>query len=153
MNLLGSENFYRINRDLYRAAQPGRLGMLVYEGFGIRSVINLRALHSDKDEMGNTRLNLIEIPMHAWDAGNDQYVIKVLQAIRDARKPVLLHCRHGADRTGLMIAMYRIVEEGWDKNDAIRELREGGYGFHSIWRNIPSYIEQVDVNALRKALR
>ena len=71
---------------------------------------------------------------------------------RPENGPFLIHCQHGADRTGLMSAMYRIIEQGWTKEAAIREMIEGGYGYHPMWRNIIRYIEQVDVEKIRKAL-
>ena len=44
-----------------------------------------------------------------------------------------MHCQQGADRTGTMMAFYRIAVQGWPKDDAIAEMKNGGYGFHSIW--------------------
>lgn len=113
--LPSSDNFYRINNDLYRSAQPDRQVMFAYADFGIRTVLNLRGFHSDEELVEGTSLALVEIPIHTWKAGHNDNVITMLQAIRDAKKPVLVHCQHGADRTGLAIAMYRIVEQGWSK--------------------------------------
>ena len=77
----------------------------------------------------------------------------VYSRLRDAHKgPFLIHCKHGADRTGLMSAMFRIVEQGWSKEAAIREMVNGGYGYHRVWGNIVRYIEQVDVERIRARL-
>ncbi|MDR0845539.1 MAG: tyrosine-protein phosphatase [Tannerella sp.] len=145
-------NFHKVSDSLYRSAQPEKENLRAYEAFGICTIINLRGIHSDRKKVFETNLKLIEIPMHTWIAANDANIIRALQAIRDAKKPVLVHCMHGADRTGLIIAMYRIVEQGWTKQEALTEMRDGGFGYHSIWKNIPAYIEQVDVEAIRKAL-
>ncbi len=67
-------------------------------------------------------------------------------------KQILIHCKHGADRTGLIVALYRIVFEGWDKISAIEELKNGGYGFHSIFINIPEYIEDIDIEQLKNSI-
>lgn len=147
-----TENFYKVTDELYRAAQPTAAAMQSYENFGIRTVINLRGFHSDGDEIAGTKLMLIEMPTHAWSVDNDDYVIMVLQAIRKAEKPVLLHCHHGADRTGLIVAMYRIAEQGWTKADALDEMRNGGFGFHTIWQNIPDYIKNANINKIKNAL-
>jgi protein tyrosine/serine phosphatase len=66
------------------------------------------------------------------------------------RGPTLVHCEHGADRTGLVTALYRIAYQGWNKNAAIDELENGNFGFHDVWINIPAYIRNIDVPALRK---
>ncbi len=151
--LADSDNFFRVTKHLYRSAQPSADGMRAYEKFGIQTVINLRAFHSDAEEVRGTELTLVEIPILTWDAGKDEIVIRVLQAIRDAKKPVLVHCQHGADRTGLIMAAYRTVEQHWSKAEALDELRNGGFGFHAIWQNIPEYIEEMDIDQIRSALR
>jgi len=48
--------------------------------------------------------------------------------------------------------MYRIVEQGWTKDEAISEMVNGGYGFHAIWLNIITCIRPVDVNEIRDAV-
>ena len=67
-------------------------------------------------------------------------------------QPVLVHCRHGSDRTGMMVAIYRIVVEGWTKAQAIDEMVNGGYGYHPVWRNLVRYIDALDVDAIRAEL-
>ena len=52
--------------------------------------------------------------------------------IRRASGPVLVHCLHGSDRTGTIVAMYRIVEQGWTREAAIAEMTGGGYGYHAV---------------------
>lgn len=152
IDLPGTENFYRISGELYRAGQPTPEAMRIYEGYGIKTVINLRTFHSDVDEVRGTGLKLVEIPVLTWDL-DIQEVITVLRAIRDAEKPVLIHCQHGSDRTGLMVAMYRIVEQDWDKEEAIAEMTGGGFGFHGVWAHIPDFIRKADIDAVKAALR
>lgn len=148
-----SANFFRVDPDLYRAAQPTAEAMRAYDAFGIKTVINLRSSHSDEDEVRDTKLGLVWIPVRTRRAGREEVAVRVLQAIRDAEKPVLVHCWHGADRTGMVMALYRIVEQGWTKEEALRELRDGGYNFHSIWGNITTYIEEADIESIRATLR
>lgn len=50
-------------------------------------------------------------------------------------------------RTVTCFASYRIVEDGWNRQSALGELRR--FGFHAIWGAIPSYIEQLDPLAIR----
>ena len=151
-----SDNFFKVNDDLYRSAQPSKKGMRAYEAFGIRTVVNLRARHTDNSEAKGTGLVLVHIPTRTRKVASDEFVIKALQAVRDAEKPALVHCMHGADRTGLIIAMYRVIEQGWSKEAALDEMRNGGFGFHSIWEHIPEYLEKLDgasIDRIRAALR
>ncbi|MNP11586.1 hypothetical protein D3C76_1037810 [compost metagenome] len=63
-----------------------------------------------------------------------------------------MHCKHGRDRTGLFAAMYRTVIEGWSKEDALKEMREGGFGDPAYMDDAIAYVENADVPALREAL-
>ena len=68
----------------------------------------------------------------------DADVVRVLRIIRKRENgPFSIHCSHGADRVGVMIAMFRVVEQGWTKEDAIEEMMNGGYGFHPFWFHNP----------------
>jgi protein tyrosine/serine phosphatase len=148
----GVDNLHRVNALLYRSAQPSELGMSKLRTLGIRSVINLRAFHCDLSGIAGTGLLSQRLHVLTWKI-QDRHVIRVLRLLRDARNaPFLIHCKHGADRTGLMTAMFRIIEQGWSKEAAIREMVEGGYGYHRIWRNIVRYIEHVDVERIRAAV-
>ncbi len=81
---------------------------------------------------------------------DDKHVIEVMRMLKKTENgPFLIHCQHGADRTGLMSAMYRRIYHGWSAEDALRELTDGGYGYHSIWKNIQKYVRNADVEKLR----
>ncbi|WKB51190.1 fused DSP-PTPase phosphatase/NAD kinase-like protein [Eleftheria terrae] len=152
LQLPGVRNLHRIHDGLYRSEQPGARGMVALEQLGVRTVINLRAFHSDDDEAADTRLRKARQRINTWDI-TDEQVVAVLRVLRQRdHGPFLIHCQHGADRTGLMSAMYRIVEQGWSKAEAVREMIEGGYGYHSLWRNIPRYIHAADIGAIRRSL-
>ena len=75
---------------------------------------------------------------------------EALKIIGTADGPVLIHCWHGSDRTGLISAMYRILYQDWSKDAAIDELMKGGYGYHAMYKNIPEYIRKVDILNIRK---
>ena len=151
VTLEGAPNLPRVSETLYRSAQPTEAGMKRLAELGVKTVLNLRSFHSDRDEIGNTGLVYEHISMKAWHPERDE-AVKFLQIVTDpARAPVLVHCQHGADRTGTLCAIYRIVVQKWTKEEAIREMTEGGFGFHSIWSNLPEWIEKLDVDALKQA--
>lgn len=122
IQLQGVDNLYKINDNLYRSAQPTKRGMKNLKKLGIKTMINLRAFHSDTDEISGTELLDEELSVKTWHI-EDEDVIRVLRIIRKKENgPFLIHCQHGADRVGVMNAMYRIVEQGWSKDEAIREM-------------------------------
>jgi len=147
-------NFYKINDNLYRSAQPTEVGMAqLREIVGIKTIINLRTLHSDSDEIGSTGLLNERLHVKAWHI-EDEDVIKVMRDLSNREKgPFLIHCQHGSDRTGVMCAMYRILYQGWTKEEAIDEMVNGGYGFHPLWNNIIKYIQAADIEKLRKDIQ
>ena len=148
--LSGVPNLHQVSKDLFRSAQPSALGMKNLKENGIETIINLRSFHSDRDEIGETGLGYEHIYMKAWHPERKE-VVRFLQIVTNSKnKPVLVHCHHGADRTGTMCALYRIVVQGWTKEAAIREMTKGAYGFHKIWANLPAWIEKLDIESLRK---
>jgi protein tyrosine/serine phosphatase len=152
IQLDGVPNLHRISDHLYRSEQPTAQGFRNLEKLGIRTVINLRYFNSDDEEAEGTGLNLQRVKILTWRAG-DEHVIEVMRMLRRKENgPFLIHCQHGADRTGLMSALYRMLEEDWRAEDALAELVDGGYGFHKMWKNIRRYVLSVDVSRLRAAI-
>jgi protein tyrosine/serine phosphatase len=152
IELEGVPNLHRITPMLFRSEQPNALGMRNLEKLGIRTVINLRFFNDDEDEVKGTTLRAERTKILTWRI-DDEHVIEVMRMLQKTEHgPFLIHCQHGADRTGLMTAMYRILEQKWTPEDALQELTEGGYGYHSMWKNIPSYLRSVDVDKLRAAI-
>jgi tyrosine-protein phosphatase SIW14 len=150
IELPGLPNFYKVSDDLYRGAQPTAEGMKQLEKLGVKTVVNLRALHSDRDELKGTDLSYVHIGMTAWCI-SDNDVIRFLRVVTDPnRTPVLVHCQHGSDRTGAMCASYRIVVQGWSKEEAIKEMTKGGFGFHIFWQNLPKFIRNLNVQEIKQ---
>lgn len=150
ISLSGAPNLHQITPNIFRSAQPSSLGMRNLEKRGIRTVISLRNNHDDTELLSGTRLRAIQVPVNTWDI-RDEQVVATLQALKHTENgPFLLHCQHGADRTGLISAMYRIVVQGWDKKQALEELTAGGLGYHAMWTNIPRYIKNVDIERIRR---
>ncbi len=149
LELPGVENLFRVNDQLYRSAQPTAEGMRQLKNLGLETVVNLRSFHSDRDEIGDTGLGYEHIYMKAWHP-EEKELVRFLQIVTsEKRTPVLVHCHYGSDRTGLMCAVYRIVVQGWTKEEALREMQAGGYGFNSIWTNIVQYVQDLDVERIR----
>lgn len=151
--LEGVGNLHRINDTLYRSEQPTDAGMKnLKEKLGIKTIINLRAFHSDASAAAKNGLLNEELSVKTWHI-EDEDVVRVLRILKHKENgPFLIHCQHGADRTGVMSAMYRIVEQNWSKQDAINEMVNGGYGFHLAWSNIIDYLNDVDVVAIKNQL-
>jgi protein tyrosine/serine phosphatase len=154
----GLPNLHRVNAALYRSAQPTRAGFALLETHvslangdpPIRTIVSLRTSQDDSSLVAaSSNLRLEEISFKTWHP-EDEDVVKFLRIVTTPDlQPVLVHCRHGSDRTGTMVAVYRIVVEGWTKAEATDEMINGGYGFHPLWQNLVRYIEALDIDAIR----
>jgi protein tyrosine/serine phosphatase len=151
INDCGLNNMYKVDEGVYRSEQPDKKQFQALEHYGIKEILNLRYWHSDSRHVKTTNLQLHRIKMNAHDA-NDFDVVSALRIIKNRKGPILIHCHHGSDRTGLIVAMYRIVFQSVSKENAISEMIRGGFGFHEIYDNILRYINGVNVDNIRKQL-
>ncbi len=150
VQLQGTANLYKVTDYLYRSGQPTEEGMKNLKKLGIKTIINLRPLYSDSDKIKETGLRVEELSVNAWHI-EDADVVRVLRIIRKRENgPFLLHCSNGSDRAGVMVAMFRVVEQGWTKEEALQEMVNGGYGFHRLWFRIVGYVNHTDVERIRK---
>lgn len=154
----GLPNLHRVNATLYRSAQPTRDGFaflsrrphLWNDDPPIKTVLSLRSAHDDALLVpADFPLRLEQIRFNTQHPENED-VVKFLRIVTTpSLQPVLVHCKHGSDRTGTMIAVYRVIVEGWSKDEALREMTEGGFGFHPVWQNLIRYIMKLDVNEIK----
>ncbi len=150
MDLPGLDNLHKVSDSLYRGAQPTEEGMKELKKLGIKTIVNFRSDHSDMDEIKSIEFHYEEIRMTASKPQIDD-VVRFLHIVSDSNgSPVFIHCQHGSDRTGMMCAIYRIFIQDWSKEDAIEEMTEGGYGFHSIWTNLADFIRELNVEEIKQ---
>jgi tyrosine-protein phosphatase SIW14 len=144
------ENCYRVSDDLYRCEQPKKKDIADLKALGVRSILNLRRWNTDPRALEEAGFKLLVQRMEADDLTVDD-LVAALRLMRDAPKPIMLHCWHGSDRTGSIVAAYRIVFQNWTPAAALDELRHGGFGYHESWfPNIITLFEGMDADALRK---
>ena len=140
----GLPNCFRVAEGLYRGAQPTREGFEALQRMGVRTVVNLRSRHSDRNLLEGLDLAYVEIPMNAAFPSREDF-LRFLEIARDpARQPVFVHCEHGSDRTGTAVALFRVSLQRWDRTEAIREMTDGGFGFHRIYFNLKTFIQEFE---------
>lgn len=147
-------NLYRIDDRLYRSEQPVAEDGATLSRLGIRSVVNLRFFdRNDDDHLKTHGLTLINRPLLSWNI-KPKDIAEILYLIEKQQQngPVLIHCYHGADRTGLIAGMYRILYQGWTVEDAKAEMQHGPYGYHSIWKNIANLFTEEKVQEVKTHL-
>jgi tyrosine-protein phosphatase SIW14 len=145
----GPANLHRVDAKVWRSSQPTRhdfRGLKKEQGIG--EVLCLRRWHSDKEEARGMTVH--HIRMTAGDI-RDEDIVAALRIMVAAEQPLLVHCFHGSDRTGVVIAMYRMVVQQWPRKKAIAELTDPRLGHHAdVFPNIRNYLETVDVESIRR---
>jgi protein tyrosine/serine phosphatase len=138
-NLPGLSNVGRVAPGLYRGAQPEADGYATLKKMGIRTVINLRTSMSERKEVEAAGMRSIEVPMEMSRDGLKAKVDKVVALMADpANRPLFVHCRQGHDRTGIIVAAYRMKVEGWSLPEAEAEME--AFGFNDVWVNFRRFI-------------
>jgi protein tyrosine phosphatase (PTP) superfamily phosphohydrolase (DUF442 family) len=146
----GLPNFFKVNDNLYRGAQPTAEGFRELKALGVKTVVNLRATESDRTGLEGTGLDCRRIPVEPFTLGPSD-IVQFLKIVTDkTRTPVFVHCQAGADRTGTMCAAYRIAVQGWTKEEALREMTAGGFGYHLAWANLLTLVRGLDIADLRR---
>ncbi|WP_299779676.1 dual specificity protein phosphatase family protein [uncultured Formosa sp.] len=145
-------NLYKLNPDVYRSEQPSKKGMEDLQAVGIKSVVNLRRKHTDENKLKALDLDLYNLPLKAGALDGDD-IFTALQTIQQAQKPVLVHCWHGSDRTGAIVAASRMVFENWSKDQAIAEFTDARFGYHkNMYPNLIPLLESLDIDLLKEKL-
>ena len=152
LEMKGLPNLHRVTPNLYRSAQPDATSGEALQKLGIKTVLSFRKHDKDKPLHKTPGIVFKRYPLYTWDI-EEKDILAVLRILNDpANQPVLVHCTHGADRTGLMMASYRMIVQNWSKETAIAEMKQGEYEYHVIWKNIGRRIEKLDIEKLRAEL-
>lgn len=126
-------NIHQVSTAIFRGSQPDLSQLPKIAALGIRTVVNLRTDDGIEDERNAARaagLNFIQLGLPAFGRPRDESIKAVLDAITTGQnQPVLVHCNRGADRTGVIVACYRIEYEGWTAEAALSEAKEYGLGW------------------------
>lgn len=126
----GIANFGRVNGTLFRGAQPDERGLENLQRLGVATIINLRmaadAWHGEADAAHRHGLVYVNVPLQGLGAPTDAQVTRVLSLLESSRPPVFVHCEHGADRTGTIVACYRMRHDGWTPDQAMAEAERFG---------------------------
>jgi protein-tyrosine phosphatase len=138
LTIAGVENASRVSDFLYRGAQPRGDGYEELKKLGISIVVDLRNSKPVKGDGGETReqvkveaagMRYVELPASAFFGPTDFQVATFLKLLHDnPKQEIFVHCYFGDDRTGVMIATYRIAEDHWTSDEAYNEMR--AFHFH-----------------------
>jgi tyrosine-protein phosphatase SIW14 len=136
-------NFDKVNDHLYRGGEPTAVGVQELGAMGVKTIIDLRQAGEgtgvEKELAEKLKLKYINIPLGEFSAPSKAQIEQILTLLQDnADSTLFVHCRRGKDRTGTVIACYRIQHDGWDNQRALAEAKE--HGMSSFERAMRSFI-------------
>ena len=144
-SIQGVENFWKVDEHVYRGAQPTEEGFRTLAKLGIKTVVDLR--EADARSMAEEKIvttagmQYINVPMTGLTPPTREQMAKIMPILQDSSAgPVFVHCKRGADRTGAVIAAYRIEHDQWDNSRALNEAMSRGMSFFQFPRQ--SYVRE-----------
>ena len=128
-------NLHRVNDTLYRGGMPTKEGIQQLADMGIKTVINLHyspwADRRERQWVEAAGMEYVYLPLRWFGQPPTRKVRRFFELVREAEAtPVYIHCLEGKDRTGAMVAAYRISHDGWSAQQAYVEMKR--YGFHTF---------------------
>ena len=142
LTIIGVPNAGEVTAELYRGAQPNAPGFEALASMGINIVVDLRGSRkSERERVNKLGMQYVAIPWHCpWP--RDEPFARFLTLLREnPGKKVFVHCRLGDDRAGMTIAAYRMAEQGWTPQEAMKEMEAYGFSLshHFICPSLAPY--------------
>ena len=136
-------HFFKVDERLYRGGQPTLAGIRRLEKLGVKTVVSLRnqgdkSSRAERELAESLGMRWVSMPMRMYWRPSEEQTRAFLQLVSDPqRQPVFVHCQHGEDRTGVLVAVYRVVGQGWAPEDAYAEALELGMaGWNPFMRHV-----------------
>jgi tyrosine-protein phosphatase SIW14 len=152
MGMYDAKNAHWVSWSIYRSAQPKRKEIALIETTATRNILNLRRINRDKRWAKETTVTVHHLPIKTRKMTEEE-LVKALEIIDNTHYNIVVHCKHGADRTGAVIAAYRVIYDNWSKESALIEMKNQKFGYHAFWfKNLENLIENLDVEGIRNEL-
>jgi protein tyrosine/serine phosphatase len=139
--------FAQVAPNFYRGGMPSAAALRELRDGGIKTVVSLagekKYLEAERTAVHELGMKFVHIPLKAWRKPSNNDIDAFLQVVaRKEKEPVFVHCVHGRDRTGAMVAMYRIQHDSWSAERAYDEMKQ--HGFRTFFRPLVSAVNSFE---------
>lgn len=140
--------FVKVDERLYRGGRPNRAGFHTLRDEGVKTVISLQGHSPARDEeerfVETLGMDFVTIPMSVYEAPADEDILLFIETVLDPQKqPVFVHCHSGRDRTGVLVAVYRVLVYGWGPKEAYEEAKKYGFWPYKGDAVLKNFIHQL----------
>jgi protein tyrosine/serine phosphatase len=125
----GPSRFGVVRDGLYRGGQPSAHHLELLRALGVETIIDLRygGVAAEEAEARRLGMRVVRFPFSGLFVTDLQFLARVVEAMRSGGR-VYVHCHEGRDRTSLVVALYRVLVDGWEEGVAWqREAVAYGY--------------------------
>ncbi len=145
LSLDGVPNHGLVTPVLYRGGQPEQRAYAELKNLGIETVVNFRheagVIEKERKAVEALGMRFVSIPWSPWHDPTAEQVAEFLELLRaHPKQKVFAHCHYGSDRTGVMVAAYRIAADHWTPEKALEEMNAYHY-HHFFYPHLKSYVE------------
>jgi protein tyrosine/serine phosphatase len=140
--------FYQVDERLYRGGRPNQDGIYMLREKGIKTVITLQgpssARSSEAQLVKTLGMDFVTIPMSVDEVPADEDILLFMNYVLDPEKqPIFVHCASGRDRTGVLVAVYRVLVYGWGPKEAYDEAKRYGFWPYRGDNVLKNFIHQI----------
>jgi tyrosine-protein phosphatase SIW14 len=136
LKIAGVPNAGKISEVLLRGAQPSAQGLAELKKLGVTTIVDLRGnrgpVARERAQAESLGMRFVDVPVNGWSPPTDEQVVEFLNLFqKDPTQKIFVHCYYGSDRTGVMVAAYRMAKQNWTADQAVEEMYS--FGFHYRW--------------------
>ena len=146
LKIAGVPNAGKISDVLFRGAQPNAQGLAELKKLGVTTIVDLRGnrgpVARERQQAEALGMHFVDIPVSGWSAPSNAQVAEFLKLFQqDPARKVFVHCYYGRDRTGVMVAAYRMAQQNWTPDQAAAEMDSFGFHYH-LYPAMKSYVRR-----------
>jgi tyrosine-protein phosphatase SIW14 len=146
LKIAGVPNAGKISDVLFRGAQPTEQGLAELKKLGVTTIVDLRGnrgpVSREREQAESLGMRFIDIPVNGWSAPSNAQVAEFLKLFQqDPTQKIFVHCYFGRDRTGVMVAAYRMAQQNWTPDQAVTEMDSFGYRYY-LYPAMKSYVRR-----------
>lgn len=150
LKIAGVPNAGKISEVLLRGAQPSAQGLAELKKLGVTTIVDLRGnrgpVARERAEAESLGMRFVDIPLSGWSPPTNRQVAKFLKLFQqDGTQKIFVHCYFGSDRTGVMVAAYRMAQQNWTADQAVEEMYSFGFHYH-LYPAMKSYVRKFPAN-------